>query len=595
MSQGPEAPRPFEDPVPPPELDELWAEAPELRTGEIWNRLQARLASEPRDTAPRRLVPLSLPRAIPVGRTGRQVAALAAGLLVAGGLAAGLVLGTTGTASAGFAEDVADLGDQTQAALADGVIDADELAALQAAADALSAQLDDGEDLGELSVQELDTVIATLVAVRSALVEAGMGGGPAAGSTLSELATVGSAVRLERAARATDALVVALPAQTNSPHVSQLIDAADLPVTVTAGDAGTVQFDVQDGDIVIGEVSPADGWEAEIVQAKDDKAKVRFENGDEAIQVRADLVDGDLRIKTIVDDGDDAEGALTDEEDDDEGDDGESETAAVDGVHSFQAGDAALVTLELADGVLSVQNVDVEPGWTLDGSIDDEDDEDEIKLRFFNEDAEVLFKAELDDGEIEVKVTTQSLDGDAQSLNEDGDDDDDDGKRPMRMPIGEGLEHTFDVPGGSIDIEATLEEISIVEVHPDDGWEIHINRVSGRAARVELWNDDGSRVRLKIELVGDELLVKIEEIQTGRNGDGSEIESKGEGGDNGHGLGRPDEDDDDEGPGRSGEARDRDDDLGELQLGGGDDDDHEGEDDGKDGHEDGGITEAGDD
>lgn len=99
-----------------PGLSDLWEGGRLLDADLIWQRIEAGLDEVERD--PMAKTPILRFRTIT--RSARRMAAMAAGTVVAAGIALGLVLGTSGSANAGFLAEVGQLSQETDAALADG-------------------------------------------------------------------------------------------------------------------------------------------------------------------------------------------------------------------------------------------------------------------------------------------------------------------------------------------------------------------------------------------------------------------------------------------------------------------------------------------
>jgi hypothetical protein len=154
-----------------PELDELLQDAPVLNPNAIWQRVSAGMDTDerlPRATNPN-------PIAGWLGRSSQRVAATAAGLIIAVGLAVGLLVATSSSADASFLERVSALGHQTDVALEDGILSESEALDLGNALDELIARIESGDDLAELTTEELEIVLGALDSIRGDLVVAAGG------------------------------------------------------------------------------------------------------------------------------------------------------------------------------------------------------------------------------------------------------------------------------------------------------------------------------------------------------------------------------------------------------------------------------------
>ena len=143
-------------------LDAHWSCSPDVDADAIWASVETGIESTPQRgwrTWSRRFRarPLLLTRGLP---------AVAAALVLMIAVVAGALLTTSGTASARFLEEVEQLSAVVQESFADGTLDSDELAELNAlAAQLLETVRSDPEALSDIDVDELKAAVSTLSAV----------------------------------------------------------------------------------------------------------------------------------------------------------------------------------------------------------------------------------------------------------------------------------------------------------------------------------------------------------------------------------------------------------------------------------------------
>ena len=143
-------------------LDAHWSCSPDVDADAIWASVETGIESTPQRgwrTWSRRFRarPLLLTRGLP---------AVAAALVLMIAVVAGALLTTSGTASARFLEEVEQLSAVVQESVADGTLDSDELAELNAlAAQLLETVRSDPEALSDIDVDELKAAVSTLSAV----------------------------------------------------------------------------------------------------------------------------------------------------------------------------------------------------------------------------------------------------------------------------------------------------------------------------------------------------------------------------------------------------------------------------------------------
>jgi hypothetical protein len=157
------------------ELAGAWASAVSPGAPAVWDRV-TRACGLPaaRVDGPPALVPLprrlwQAPRSVPrLQRTFTRAAGVAAVAAAVAALLFGSMLTTSGSTSADFTTSVREVGSVSEAALADGVLSADEIAATQAVIDDL-AEISAAGTLAELSLSELQEAATLLAGVEASL------------------------------------------------------------------------------------------------------------------------------------------------------------------------------------------------------------------------------------------------------------------------------------------------------------------------------------------------------------------------------------------------------------------------------------------
>jgi len=171
---------------------------------------------------------------------------------------------------------------------------------------------------------------------------------------------------------------------------------------------------------------------------------------------------------------------------------------------TFEAGEAGTVTVARADGQLSVTAVTTGSAeWQaeVEGAIGRE-----IEVKFISDLRRVDFNAELEDGEIRVRVRSRSLEGDATTTAttlgttaaaESG---------PLVVDAG---------PAGFVEVAVTDGQIDLIEIRTtDDGWSFKSKAEDGDKIEVE-FNGAIHEVEVKIELEDGRLRTEVEIEETG--------------------------------------------------------------------------------
>jgi hypothetical protein len=149
------------------------------------------------------------------------------------------------------------------------------------------------------------------------------------------------------------------------------------PGTWQVGDAGTVTFSVEDGALVLDDVSPADGWTVTEQEADADEIDVDLERGDETYEFQVELEDDGTLLKVDIDH--DVDGAEP---------------------GTFELGDAGSVTVSIDGDRLVLDDLTVGDGWEVATR---EEDDDELEIDLVRGDQRWDLEIELDDGRLDVE------------------------------------------------------------------------------------------------------------------------------------------------------------------------------------------------
>lgn len=144
------------------------------------------------------------------------------------------------------------------------------------------------------------------------------------------------------------------------------------------GDAGEVEFRVENGVLNLVNVSANSGWSYQLGKQDFDEVKVFFTGDGSRWEFEANLDDGYLlEIET------------------------KKEIPFAD-PGTYDLGEAGTVTLSEADGGIALDDYSVSEGWS---AYVEEDDSEDVHLSFYAENgSEYEFEAEYDDGVIEVEI-----------------------------------------------------------------------------------------------------------------------------------------------------------------------------------------------
>lgn len=163
----------------------------------------------------------------------------------------------------------------------------------------------------------------------------------------------------------------------NDSEVGEIDD--DGRMTFFVHDAGEVDIDLVDMELVLVEIRPNEGWTHEIEDEDSDEIEIEFEQQDREAELEVEIENGTLVIET-----------------EDEWDNAEPGT--------YQVGDAGEVEFDWDGDRLTLIEVRPADGW--DYEIDDEES-DEIEIKFTRGSDEAEFEVEVENGQLEVEIETE--------------------------------------------------------------------------------------------------------------------------------------------------------------------------------------------
>lgn len=182
---------------------------------------------------------------------------------------------------------------------------------------------------------------------------------------------------------------------------------AGAETTYQVGEAGTVTL-INDGtQLDVASVQQNEGWQIEIEVATGREVEVDFRNGTRRIQFNAELEDGEIRVRArerVV-------AATSTTQDTTQTTQTTAATvasSAVTGTNVYQAGPAGTVTVSNDGSRLTIVSVDAADGWSHEIELRTGR---EVEMDFRNGGERVQFNAELEDGEVRVRVRTRTADG----------------------------------------------------------------------------------------------------------------------------------------------------------------------------------------
>lgn len=182
---------------------------------------------------------------------------------------------------------------------------------------------------------------------------------------------------------------------------------AGLETSYEVGDAGTVTLTNDGSALEIVSVEQSEGWQIEIETATGREVEVDFRSGTRRIQFNAELEDGEIRVRArervvtasttqATTQTTTATNAAT------------LTSSASEGTVTYEAGTAGTVTISDDGNQLTIVSVDAAEGWSHEIEVQVGR---EVEMDFRNGGDRVQFNAELEDGEIRVRVRTRTADG----------------------------------------------------------------------------------------------------------------------------------------------------------------------------------------
>ncbi len=216
----------------------------------------------------------------------------------------------------------------------------------------------------------------------------------------------------------------------------------------------------------------------------------------------------------------------------------------MDGTTVHEAGAAGTVTVLREGDVLTVTEVNPNDGWTFEV---EQATGREVEVKFLSGNTRVDFNAELEDGEVRVRVRTRLLDPDeaigadddgaAAGLDDGADQADDDVIAASDLGT-----HVIEAGPVTVTIEVTEDGLMLLSVDAPQGFDE--TRIEQSSDEIELrFKSDSLEVRIEIELDHGRLDVDVEvkdDDDHGRHGH----DDDGDSDDDNSGHGGDDEDDD---------------------------------------------------
>lgn len=219
----------------------------------------------------------------------------------------------------------------------------------------------------------------------------------------------------------------------------------------------------------------------------------------------------------------------------------------MDGTTVHEAGAAGTVTVLREGDVLTVTEVNPNDGWTFEV---EQATGREVEVKFLSGNTRVDFNAELEDGEVRVRVRTRLLDPDeaigadddgAAAGLDDGADQVDEADDDVIAASDLGT-HVIEAGPVTVTIEVTEDGLMLLSVDAPQGFDE--TRIEQSSDEIELrFKSDSLEVRIEIELDHGRLDVDVEvkdDDDHGRHGH----DDDGDGDDDNSGHGGDDEDDD---------------------------------------------------
>ena len=172
------------------------------------------------------------------------------------------------------------------------------------------------------------------------------------------------------------------------------------------GDAGTVTLTNDGSQLEVVSVEQTEGWQIEIEAAAGREVEVDFRSGTRRIQFNAELEDGEIRVRArerVVTASTTQTTTQTTASTN-----SASASSASEGAVTYEAGAAGTVTISDDGNQLTIVSVDAADGWSHEIEVQVGR---EVEMDFRNGGDRVQFNAEIEDGEIRVRVRTGTADG----------------------------------------------------------------------------------------------------------------------------------------------------------------------------------------
>jgi hypothetical protein len=217
---------------------------------------------------------------------------------------------------------------------------------------------------------------------------------------------------------------------------------AGVETVYEVGDAGTVTVTNDGARLEIVSVNQNDGWQIEIETAAGREVEVDFRNGTRRIQFNAELEDGEIRVRArerVITAATQATTSTT------QGSTASTVAVSEQGAVTYEAGAAGSVTISSDGSQLTIVEVNAADGWSHEIEVQVGR---EVEMDFRNGDERVQFNAELEDGEVRVRVRTRTADGTRTEVTNGVDTTADDSSSNSGSSSDDGIEDSDDDNGG---------------------------------------------------------------------------------------------------------------------------------------------------
>ena len=169
------------------------------------------------------------------------------------------------------------------------------------------------------------------------------------------------------------------------------------------GVAGTVTISSSGSTLAIVSVDPTAGWSEEIEVGSGGEVEADFRDGTRRIQFNAELEDGQIKVRVREGADDNGSGSTVTTVATDSPAPASSTLSAAIGAETtmYQVGVAGTVTISSSGSTLAIVSVDPAAGWSEEIEVGSGG---EVEADFRDGNGRVQFNAELEDGQIEVRV-----------------------------------------------------------------------------------------------------------------------------------------------------------------------------------------------